>query len=197
MLVPIVSAQGQLLELACGTGLGYRLCRNSCREFQYTGLDISERMLEQFKKKHPEVSNNLLCRPMNALTALPPSHFNAVIAINMALSFTETPIRTLREAFRILKPDGKLFASFANRWSLRRLARIKSRRAEHFKTRGAEDRGLTTLALTYSRVEIDSIVHRAGFRRITILGQSILGGLLEFPQLWKIEQPSKNALPKD
>jgi ubiquinone/menaquinone biosynthesis C-methylase UbiE len=192
-IVPL--SGGTILEVGCGTGLGYRLCSRLDREIAYQGLDISKMMLELFKRRHPNVSDSLICGSMSDLSFCKSAEFDAIIAINTALSFTQKPMSALKEFFRVLKPKGTLFVSVLSRWSLRRLVRFKRARIEAFKTRGAERDALTAPALTYSVGELESLLEEMGFQEVEVRGQSVFGGVCELPRLWNVDCSIAKCVP--
>lgn len=103
---PYLTAEMNLLELACGSGqMTFRLCDNVK---SYTATDFSEEMICQAKKNICPA--NLLLEVQDA-TALPyeDGSFDAVLIAN-ALHIMPEPDKAMAEIFRVLKPDGYLFA---------------------------------------------------------------------------------------
>ena len=60
MLPPL---KGSILDIGCGTGLLTEIVKIIPQE--YWGIDPSNGMLEQFKKKHNEYAERLLCEPFD------------------------------------------------------------------------------------------------------------------------------------
>lgn len=103
---PYLTAEMNLLELACGSGqMTFRLCDDVK---SYTATDFSEEMIYQAKKNICPV--NLLLEVQDA-TALPyaDGSFDAVLIAN-ALHIMPEPDKAMAEIFRVLKPDGYFFA---------------------------------------------------------------------------------------
>ena len=49
-------ANCRVIDVGCGTGLGYTICRALSGNVQYTGLDISPRMIAQCRQRWPRGS---------------------------------------------------------------------------------------------------------------------------------------------
>lgn len=103
---PELNRQMNVLELACGTGqLSYPL--SGCVHL-WEATDFSEAMIAEAKKR--SISRNLHFSVQDA-TALPyaPESFDAVVISN-ALHIMPCPEKALSEIWRVLKPEGLLFA---------------------------------------------------------------------------------------
>lgn len=90
----------RVLDLGTGTGLATRLAEPYCASV--TSLDFSHRMLQQ------AVQNGVRQPVQGDMHALPlrSASFDVVLA---ALAFNSTdPARSMAEAFRVLKPGGRL-----------------------------------------------------------------------------------------
>lgn len=110
-------ANGQILDLGCGTG---RLLERIVEEFpntHATGLDLSPEMLNQAKKrnKYPEkisfVQGNVEAMPFAE---------NSFDAIFNTISFLHypNPEIVLAEIKRVLKPGGRYYlADYTDRWA--------------------------------------------------------------------------------
>ncbi len=75
MLPPL---NGSTLDIGCGTGLLTEIARIDPHD--YLGVDPSKGMLEQFKKKHPEFSERLVCEPFNGKN-LDSRNFDNIVAL--------------------------------------------------------------------------------------------------------------------
>lgn len=187
----------RILELGCGTGYGFDMCKRLNNAIEYVGIDISERMLEQFRLNHCDADFSVICDSMSHLVQYSLGQFDAIIAIYTSLSLSEQPMDTLRDCFQLLKPGGGVFISFANRWSLRRILRWRFGRIEEkFKTRGDEQKRLKTPAWTISVVEAESMLTHAGFINLKVHGQGLLAGVLEIPLLWTLDKHIARSLPQ-
>lgn len=103
---PHLTRQTNVLELACGSGqLSFRLAG---KVQLWEATDFSENMIEEAKKR--ECSRRLHFSVQDA-TDLPyaPETFDAIVIAN-ALHIMPQPEKALAEIFRVLKPNGLLFA---------------------------------------------------------------------------------------
>lgn len=103
---PKLNREMNVLELACGTGqLSYPL---SGRVRLWEATDFSEAMISEAKKRN---TSRQLHFSVQDATALPyaPESFDAVVISN-ALHIMPHPEKALSEIWRVLKPDGLLFA---------------------------------------------------------------------------------------
>lgn len=75
MLPPLI---GTTLDIGCGTGLLTEIANFSFEN--YLGIDPSKGMLDQFKKKHPEFKDRLVCEPFNGKN-LDCNNFDNIIAL--------------------------------------------------------------------------------------------------------------------
>jgi len=100
---------GSVLELGTGTSrYGVFLAK---QRFEFTGIDISKGMLTVAKEKAKEEKVNLNLFQMDAeKLGFSPCTFDNVICIH-ALRFID-PLKSLNEAYRVLKPGGRFIAQF-------------------------------------------------------------------------------------
>ncbi len=47
---PFIKVNNSLIDLGCGTGLGYRLSKSVNPNIKYLGIDFSSKMIKQFLK---------------------------------------------------------------------------------------------------------------------------------------------------
>lgn len=94
---------GDLLEIGVGNGNMLPLYQKHI----ISGIDISERMLSVAKNRETQVRVHLFMADGTDMKFQNES-FDYVV-INHVLSVTHQPNLLLREAFRVLKPGGKLF----------------------------------------------------------------------------------------
>lgn len=168
----------RVLDIGCGTGLGYELLSGTDRNFVYVGLDTSAAMIDHFRKRFPTAA--VVQGSGEALTSIfGVCAFDLIMSINVAASFPMDTQKMLRQAFAALKPGGTIYLSFLNRWSLRRLAHCKFKQLEHYRTRGDDDPRHFVLARTYGQKELMQLCFSAGFMRPRCHYHSVLGGVWE------------------
>ena len=107
---------GRLLEIGCGTGP--LLLAAARRGYQPAGVDIAFRWLVAAKKRLSEqgLKLPLVCACAEALP-FRGEMFDRV-ALDSAIEMVADQPRTMREAHRVLAPNGRLFMATPNRFSL-------------------------------------------------------------------------------
>jgi ubiquinone/menaquinone biosynthesis C-methylase UbiE len=185
-LLPDFSGK-RVLDIGCGTGLGYELLRDLDPEIQYVGLDPSAAMLLEFKKKHPDATT--VRASGDALTMFfPADRFDLIIAINVAASFPIDTRLMLSEIFNVLAPGGIIYLSFLNRHSLRRITHGDIGTSERYRTRGDDDERQFVWARAYTKSELRQMCRDVGFSKIRCHYQSVLGGVWESKTSLKMER---------
>lgn len=106
-----------VLDCGCGTGLGKELI--SAKNVHYHGIDISKKMIEQARAKHPDSTFHI--SDMADLSHYEDESFDALISINGSFSHVHDPAPVSNEMYRVLKPGGKLLTMVYSRYSLGRL----------------------------------------------------------------------------
>lgn len=175
----------KILDLGCGTGLGYQLCHTINPTIKYHGLDISFEMVGKARRKHQNATFEV--GDMANLSDFKESSLDAVICIFTTFSYTNKPSKVVQETYRILKPGGRIFFSVLNKWSLRRILKGKIRDVENYRTRKSKIGNHTVPAYVYSTNDLKQLFGTVGFKDISITGQSVLGGVLEQEKLWKVD----------
>ena len=100
---------GRVLDVGCGTGLLLDLC--AIQPTMYTGLDVSDRMLEIARLKHPEFRGNFARASMDAMTSLVGAErWQNVLYLFGTFSYATEPEKAVSELARVLMPGGRFFA---------------------------------------------------------------------------------------
>ncbi|TAK57225.1 MAG: methyltransferase domain-containing protein [Dehalococcoidia bacterium] len=97
--------RGRILEIGVGTGINMK----HYPEFaEMTAVDISERMLARATKRAEKLGRRVDLRQMDAQElGFPDGTFDAVLATCVFCSVPD-PVQGLREAWRVLRPGGRL-----------------------------------------------------------------------------------------
>lgn len=191
-LARILSPECSVLDLGCGTGLAYEIISTMIEPHRYFGIDISPRMIDLAKKKHPHGS--FMVGNMSSLSALRPRRFDAIVALSSSLSYSCSPSVTLRDAFTLLNPSGSLLVSMLGRWSVRRLIQAKLGSIERYGTRGASTNSAPG-AWVFGPVQARRLVEAAGFVRCSTWAQGALSGVLQAPCLWHASRTMAQVFP--
>lgn len=176
--------QPNILDLGCGTGLGYQLCRSISRDIVYQGLDISPQMIALCRQRFPDL--DLQIGTMSRLSPYPAAHFDLVMSLFSSFSYNDHPAATAAEIYRVLKPGGSILITVLGRWSLRKLMQGKWAAYEEYQTRQS-NHCLTAPSWTFSPQTIAAVFAAAGFSNILVTGQGLLAGCLEHNALWSLD----------
>ncbi len=154
------------LEVGCGTG---PLLLAAARRRTVVGLDVAFRWLIVCKRRLEEkgVRVPLVCANAESLPFRQASF--DIVASESTIEVTRDQQRAAAEALRVLRPDGRLYLTTPNRWSLgpdphlgvpaggwwpqRWLARWAGRRG-----------ALPPFRKLLSRVDLGGLLHRTGFQ---------------------------------
>ena len=98
-----------LLDLACGTGWALRYAANRTNgQGEFYGVDNSSKMIEQAQAKSQSCGNLHFYKSRVEELPFDDDFFDVIISSNAFHHFSD-PERALREANRVLKPNGKLY----------------------------------------------------------------------------------------
>lgn len=165
----------RVLELGCGTGLGYRMIRR-WGDAEYVGVDASARMLSLARRSHPEA--DLRIGRIEDLAA-DLGTFDYVIAINAVCSYVDDFDRLLLALSKITHPGTTVFLSFLNSRSLRRLIRFRSGPVEPLQTRGGPKCTNGEKQYVYSQAELEGLFGGAGYTAITTKSYGLFAGVFK------------------
>jgi ubiquinone/menaquinone biosynthesis C-methylase UbiE len=112
-----IDKRGKLLDIGCGGGReGIALASNG---FNVYGIDLVLPMVVNAHKKSKQMKHRLHYSAMNALSlGFQNNTFNGVLMLGQVLTFIplrKNRITALKEAFRVLKPGGKILLTTHSR----------------------------------------------------------------------------------
>jgi SAM-dependent methyltransferase len=185
----------RVLDLGCGTGLGYELLKDQSDNFDYLGVDISSEMLSVFKSKYPEA--NLIKASANDISEyVNGRQFDLIISTNVAASFFPNIDNVIEHAYGLLATDGIVSLSVLNRFSLRRILGLKFFAVEsNYRSRGDISSTLPISANTYYKGEMKRKFSAMGFQNVVCQYRSILGGVFEDTRLLELEKILSKSVP--
>lgn len=103
----------RVLDLGCGNGRFFEILRT--KKVDYIGADFSEKLIEIAKRRYPEAK----FQQANALNLpFPPIFFDKIYAVSVLqhIPSKEFQLQFLKEAKRILKPEGLLILRVWDLW---------------------------------------------------------------------------------
>jgi ubiquinone/menaquinone biosynthesis C-methylase UbiE len=104
-IVPLAS--GAVLELGCGGGANFRYYQPE-RVTSLRGVDPSPELLDRARMAIPASGIDFMIeKGVGEALPFPDAHFDTVV-VTFTLCSVDDPLKTLAEARRVLRPDGKL-----------------------------------------------------------------------------------------
>lgn len=128
------SAEGRVLDVACGTGTNFRYLPDSV---DLVGIDISEEMLARARDELDRLGRDGTLERMNAQAlAFDDDRFETVVSSFSTCTFPD-PIAALREMERVCAPDGRILLVEHGRSDVELIARYQEWRADaHYQKAG-------------------------------------------------------------
>ncbi len=135
-LLKLVSSHN-ILDLACGQGVFSRYIPNGCK---YTGIDISEDLIQYAKKRNNESNKNFIVSDVSQPLHIKESFFTHCVII-LALQNIENANRVILNASKALKDNGKFLIvlnhpSFRipkhTSWEIDKIQRVQYRRINRY-----------------------------------------------------------------
>ena len=193
MLAQALPPAPAVLDLGCGTGLGFRLTsgvRPACR---YVGIDISTEMVRRAAAIHePHDCCEFLVGDMADLSRYEEKSFDAVISLFGSFSHALQPEMVCGQVFRVLKERGVAIMMAYSRFSLRSLCKAASKlsvkplsatRAYRVRNSGASP--LAAPARFYTARELRNLF--AQFRSVRVRGLNAVFDLAVVKSLQETE----------
>lgn len=164
-----------VLEVGCGTGLGFSMVQKWGMA-DYLGVDASASMLALAKENFPEGTfKNLDVEQLHSIDR----KFDYIIAINAVCSYVTDLDAMLVNISELGRTGSRVLLSFLNRWSLRRVIRLRLAETEPLQIRHGpvcENGGIQHL---YSAAELTERVMAAGFTDVQVRSYGLFGGIWE------------------
>ncbi|MEU2540297.1 class I SAM-dependent DNA methyltransferase [Streptomyces iakyrus] len=177
-----------VLELGCGTGLGYDLLvKNTSAKIRYTGVDVSSKMLAKFERKYPGEDIHLVNAAVEEIQPDQFKNIDLVMAIFTSASYVRLSLDSLlRKILGWMNPDGgHIYLSFLNRASLRLALEWGLRPEIQYASRRTS--GGAVPAMRYSRSDLLVAARTYGLKaNVVSLGPMV--GLFELPFAWPLNR---------
>jgi ubiquinone/menaquinone biosynthesis C-methylase UbiE len=167
-----------VLDLGCGTGLGFELLAGA--EARYVGLDISPAMVAMARQKLGHAKGAEFC--LGDMARLPDheaGRFDLVMSLFGSFSHVLDPEKAVAGMAHVCRPGGRIFVMAYSRLSLRNLARCLRKRSlaplarlQHYRVRNAPPATESAPALAYSAGELEALF--VGFEDVRVVGLNAL-----------------------
>ncbi|RDI72977.1 class I SAM-dependent methyltransferase [Halopelagius longus] len=128
------TAQGRVLDVACGTGANFRYLPESV---ELVGIDVSPEMLANARAKLDELGRDGTLREMDAQDLdFDDDEFDTVVSSLSTCTFPD-PVAALREMSRVCKPSGRILLVEHGKSDFGPFARFQEWRADaHYRKMG-------------------------------------------------------------
>lgn len=183
LLLTVKNKYPRVLELGCGTGLGFRLLGPKSN-MNYWGIDTSTNMLTVAKRRFPGATfHNLDMLKLDQLN----QKFNLIFAINGVGSYNKEHELLLEKCYGSVLPGGKVLLGFLNRFSFRRIIKLQFSKEEKLHTRNwAPSKSCEKQYLTTKKT-LRQMAKNVGFLNIDVTAYGFFGGVWQSPFAAKLE----------
>ncbi len=118
-----VENNDRVLDFGCGNGRFLDLLKD--KSIEYKGIDVSGKLIQLAKEKHPEESHNFLKVASQDTLPFPDDFFNKVFSIAVFHHFPKSYAEQMaRELYRITRPGGMIIITAWNLWQREKLKYI-------------------------------------------------------------------------
>lgn len=114
----------KVLDFGCGNGRLLELFTD--KKIEYTGVDVSQKLLDLAKNRHPEESASFLkINPSQIILPFPDNYFNVVYSIAVFHHFPAAhAAKMAQELQRVTQPGGHIVVTAWNLWQKNYLKNI-------------------------------------------------------------------------
>jgi len=155
----------KVLDFGCGNGRLIELFTD--KKIEYTGVDVSEKLIELAKQKYP--SENVKFQKISGQGSLAFSadNFNTIysIAVFHHLPGRESREGTVREIFRVLRPGGRVIITVWNLWQKKYIKNLLSNWLSKLRGRSNLDRKDCYISFTDNNGQVFQRFHHAFTKR--------------------------------
>lgn len=101
----------KILDYGCGNGRLLEILKD--KKIEYTGADVSQKLIEIAQNKHPE--HKFIKLDSQSILPFPDEYFNKIISIAVFHHFPEEYAQKMaKELFRTVRPQGKIIVTVWN-----------------------------------------------------------------------------------
>lgn len=168
----IVKKGDRVLDLGCGTGLGFQLLKGSAAE--YVGLDVSPGMIAVAREKFGDRAIFAL-GDMAKMRVAESARFDVAMSLFGSFSHVLEPERAIMAISHACKPGGRIFLMVYSRLSLRNLVRSMGAPAsgptaqlQPYSVRNSQTASGAAMARSYTAHGLKSLFGR--FKDVKVVG---------------------------
>lgn len=151
----------RILDYGCGNGRLLEILKD--KKIEYIGADVSQKLLEIAKNKHPE--HKFIKLDSQGILPLNDNYFNKIISIAVFHHFPpEYAGKMTKELFRIIKPGGKIIVTV---WKLdqEKYKKYFSKNGEgYIPFKDNSSRVFNRYHYLYTKKDLREIFSKAGFK---------------------------------